>query len=79
MIVGFVIVVVLVFYFVFEGIKNDIIIVNVGEKIELRIYVKIVLEVLDEVGIKVSECDEIVLGKNVEIKDGMEIKYLLVC
>lgn len=76
MIVGFVIVVALVFYFVFEGTKNDITIVNAGEKIESRTHAKTVSEALDEAGIKVSERDEIAPGKNAEIKDGMEIKYL---
>ncbi|EIW8345727.1 resuscitation-promoting factor [Listeria monocytogenes] len=76
MIAGFVIVVALVFYFVFEGTKNDITIVNAGEKIESRTHAKTVLEALDEAGIKVSERDEIAPGKNAEIKDGMEIKYL---
>ncbi|EAW7176666.1 DUF348 domain-containing protein [Listeria monocytogenes] len=76
MIAGFVIVVALVFYFVFEGTKNDITIVNAGEKIESRTHAKTVSEALDEAGIKVSERDEIAPGKNVEIKDGMEIKYL---
>ncbi|EAE6401471.1 DUF348 domain-containing protein [Listeria monocytogenes] len=76
MIAGFVIVVALVFYFVFEGTKNDITIVNAGEKIESRTHAKTVSEALDEAGIKVSERDEIAPGKNAEIKDGMEIKYL---
>ncbi|EGC7750272.1 DUF348 domain-containing protein [Listeria monocytogenes] len=76
MIAGFVIVVALVFYFVFEGTKNDITIVNAGEKIESRTHAKTVSEALDEAGIKVSERDEIAPGKNTEIKDGMEIKYL---
>ncbi|EAE4158526.1 DUF348 domain-containing protein [Listeria monocytogenes] len=76
MIAGFVIVVALVFYFVFEGTKNDITIVNAGEKIESRTHAKTVSEALDEAGIKVSEHDEIAPGKNAEIKDGMEIKYL---
>ncbi|UHP10375.1 ubiquitin-like domain-containing protein [Listeria marthii] len=76
MIAGFVIVVALVFYFVFEGTKNDITIVNAGEKIESRTHAKTVAEALDEAGIKVSERDEIAPGKNAEIKDGMEIKYL---
>ncbi|EAW7185087.1 resuscitation-promoting factor [Listeria monocytogenes] len=76
MIAGFVIVVALVFYFVFEGTKNDITIVNAGEKIESRTHTKTVSEALDEAGIKVSERDEIAPGKNAEIKDGMEIKYL---
>ncbi|HEL8181856.1 TPA: resuscitation-promoting factor [Listeria monocytogenes] len=76
MIAGFVIVVALVFYFVFEGTKNDITIVNAGEKIESRTQAKTVSEALDEAGIKVSERDEIAPGKNAEIKDGMEIKYL---
>ncbi|MGJ6151403.1 resuscitation-promoting factor [Listeria monocytogenes] len=76
MIAGFVIVVTLVFYFVFEGTKNDITIVNAGEKIESRTHAKTVSEALDEAGIKVSERDEIAPGKNAEIKDGMEIKYL---
>ncbi|HEL8331109.1 TPA: resuscitation-promoting factor [Listeria monocytogenes] len=76
MIAGFVIVVALVFYFVFEGTKNDITIVNAGEKIESRTHAKTVSEALDEAGIKVSERDEIAPGKNSEIKDGMEIKYL---
>lgn len=76
MIPGFVIVVALVFYFVFEGTKNDITIVNAGEKIESRTHAKTVSEALDEAGIKVSERDEIAPGKNAEIKDGMEIKYL---
>ncbi|HAC4610490.1 TPA_asm: DUF348 domain-containing protein [Listeria monocytogenes] len=76
MIAGFVIVVALVFYFVFEGTKNDITIVNTGEKIESRTHAKTVSEALDEAGIKVSERDEIAPGKNAEIKDGMEIKYL---
>ncbi|PZF90001.1 hypothetical protein C1903_07325 [Listeria ivanovii] len=76
MIAGFVIVVALVFYFVFEGTKNDITIVNAGEKIESRTHAKTVSAALDEAGIKVSEHDEIAPGKNAEIKDGMEIKYL---
>ncbi|HAA8686597.1 TPA_asm: hypothetical protein GHP13_14680 [Listeria monocytogenes] len=76
MIAGFVIVVALVFYFVFEGTKNDITIVNAGEKIESRTHAKTVSEALDEAGIKVSERDEVAPGKNAEIKDGMEIKYL---
>lgn len=76
MIAGFVIVVALVFYFVFEGTKNDITIVNAGEKIESRTHAKTVSEALDEAGIKVSAQDEIAPGKNAEIKDGMEIKYL---
>ncbi|EAD3233877.1 G5 and 3D domain-containing protein [Listeria monocytogenes] len=76
MIAGFVIVVALVFYFVFEGTKNDITIVNAGEKIESRTHAKTVSKALDEAGIKVSERDEIAPGKNAEIKDGMEIKYL---
>ncbi|ENR6356645.1 resuscitation-promoting factor [Listeria monocytogenes] len=76
MIAGFVIVVALVFYFVFEGTKNDITIVNAGEKIESRTHAKTVSEALDEASIKVSERDEIAPGKNAEIKDGMEIKYL---
>ncbi|EFQ6840563.1 resuscitation-promoting factor [Listeria monocytogenes] len=76
MIAGFVIVVALVFYFVFEGTKNDITIVNAGEKIESRTHAKTVSEAIDEAGIKVSERDEIAPGKNAEIKDGMEIKYL---
>ncbi|MFN0677346.1 resuscitation-promoting factor [Listeria monocytogenes] len=76
MIAGFVIVVALVFYFVFEGTKNDITIVNAGEKIESRTHAKTVSEALDEAGIKVSERNEIAPGKNAEIKDGMEIKYL---
>ncbi|EGC1317313.1 DUF348 domain-containing protein [Listeria monocytogenes] len=76
MIAGFVIVVALVFYFVFEGTKNDITIVNAGEKIESRTHAKTVSEALDEAGIKGSERDEIAPGKNAEIKDGMEIKYL---
>ncbi|EGC1328770.1 DUF348 domain-containing protein [Listeria monocytogenes] len=76
MIAGFVIVVALVFYFVLEGTKNDITIVNAGEKIESRTHAKTVSEALDEAGIKVSERDEIAPGKNAEIKDGMEIKYL---
>ncbi|EHD5146424.1 DUF348 domain-containing protein [Listeria monocytogenes] len=76
MIAGFVIVVALVFYFVFEGTKNDITIVKAGEKIESRTHAKTVSEALDEAGIKVSERDEIAPGKNAEIKDGMEIKYL---
>ncbi|EAC2975580.1 DUF348 domain-containing protein [Listeria monocytogenes] len=76
MIAGFVIVVALVFYFVFEGTKNDITIVNAGEKIESRTHAKTVSEALDEAGIKVSERDEIAPGKNAEIKDGIEIKYL---
>ncbi|EDN8357928.1 DUF348 domain-containing protein [Listeria monocytogenes] len=76
MIAGFVIVVALVFYFVFEGTKNDITIVNAGEKIESRTHAKTVSEALDEAGIKVSGRDEIAPGKNAEIKDGMEIKYL---
>ncbi|EAE8201558.1 DUF348 domain-containing protein [Listeria monocytogenes] len=76
MIAGFVIVVALVFYFVFEGTKNDITIVNAGEKIESRTHAKTVSEALDEAGIKASERDEIAPGKNAEIKDGMEIKYL---
>lgn len=58
MIAGFVIVVALVFYFVFEGTKNDITIVNAGEKIESRTHAKTVSEALDEAGIKVSERDE---------------------
>lgn len=76
MIAGFVIVVALVFYFVFEGTKNDITIVNAGEKTESRTHAKTVAEALDEAGIKVSEHDEIAPGKNADIKDGMEIKYL---
>ncbi|MBS9350203.1 G5 and 3D domain-containing protein [Listeria welshimeri] len=76
MIAGFVIVVALVFYFVFEGTKNDITIVNAGEKTESKTHAKTVSEALDEAGIKVSAHDEVAPGKNAEIKDGMEIKYL---
>ncbi|RDX01135.1 G5 and 3D domain-containing protein [Listeria kieliensis] len=75
MIAGFVIVVSLVFYFVFEGTKNDIIINNAGEKIEAKTHAKTVGEALDESGIKLSAHDAVSPAKNTKIKDGMKIDY----
>ncbi|MGJ8729544.1 ubiquitin-like domain-containing protein [Listeria aquatica] len=75
MIAGFVIVVSLVFYFVFEGTKNDIIINNAGEKIEAKTHAKTVGEALQESGIKLSVHDEVSPAKNAKVKDGMKIDY----
>ncbi|WP_088810773.1 MULTISPECIES: G5 and 3D domain-containing protein [Listeria] len=75
LIAGFVIVVALVFYFVFEGTKNDITILNAGEKIEAKTHAATVGEALDESGIKLGAHDEVSPSKNTKIKDGMEIKF----
>jgi uncharacterized protein YabE (DUF348 family)/3D (Asp-Asp-Asp) domain-containing protein len=75
LIAGFVIVVALVFYFVFEGTKNDITILNAGEKIEAKTHAATVGEALDESGIKLGAHDSVSPSKNTKIKEGMEIHF----
>lgn len=75
LIAGFVIVVSLVFYFVFEGTKNDITIINAGEKMEVKTHADTVGAALSESGIKLGAHDEVTPAKNTKIKDGMDINY----
>ncbi|WP_099224445.1 G5 and 3D domain-containing protein [Listeria costaricensis] len=76
LIAGFVIVVALVFYFVFEGTKNDITIMNAGEKIEAKTHAATVGEALNESGIEVGKHDQVSPAKNTPIKDNMKIDYV---
>ncbi|WP_163655565.1 G5 and 3D domain-containing protein [Listeria sp. PSOL-1] len=76
LIIGFVIVIAFVFYFVFEGTKNDITIVNAGAKMESRTHAATVGEALKESDIKVREHDQVSPVKSTPIKDGMKINYI---
>ncbi|MBC6316159.1 G5 and 3D domain-containing protein [Listeria grandensis] len=76
MIGAFVIVIALVFYFVFEGTKNDITIVKAGEVTKVSTHAKTVGEVLNDEGVKIGKHDELSYSKNTAIKDGMKIAYI---
>lgn len=76
MIGAFVIVIALVFYFVFEGTKNDITIVKAGEVTKVSTHAKTVGEVLNDEGVKIGKHDELSYSKNAAIKDGMKIAYI---
>ncbi|MBC1500930.1 DUF348 domain-containing protein [Listeria weihenstephanensis] len=76
MIGAFVIVIALVFYFVFEGTKNDITIVKAGEVTEISTHAKTVGEVLNDEGVKVGKHDELSYSENTAVKDGMKIAYI---
>lgn len=75
LIVGFVIVIALVFYFIYEGTKKDVIIFNAGDKMETSTHAATVQEVLAEKGIHVGAHDAVSPVKNAALKDGMEIDY----
>lgn len=76
MIGAFVIVIALVFYFVFEGTKNDITIVKAGEVTKVSTHAKTVGEVLNDEGVKIGKHDELSYSKNTAVKDGMKIAYI---
>lgn len=76
MIGAFVIVIALVFYFVFEGTKNDITIVKAGEVTKVSTHAKTVAEVLNDEGVKVGKHDELSVSKDASLKDGMKITYV---
>ncbi|WP_430534410.1 ubiquitin-like domain-containing protein [Listeria rocourtiae] len=76
MIGAFVIVIALVFYFVFEGTKNDITIVKAGEVTKISTHAKTVGEVLNDEGVKIGKHDELSYSKNAAVKDGMKIAYI---
>ncbi|MBC1317622.1 G5 and 3D domain-containing protein [Listeria booriae] len=76
MIGAFVIVIALVFYFVFEGTKNDITIVKAGEVTKVSTHAKTVAEVLNDEGVKVGKHDELSVSKDAALKDGMKITYV---